>query len=278
MDITIDDIKKDILLFKQMDPSSDQKWVKYSQIIEKLNLLESKGRWLEDVENLKGIIEDDYYKWFNIIRLESLSKLDDPATGIKTRVLSLNNTEKTKVGDVLFIDFQRWLNIWGTKWAMIWVVNDGSRWSLVEFNIDSDIQWCSSNLLRDGLYCYTKDGRIFSVNKAGVEPLITSDPAGFPDTIWWVGVYWKANLYVFQSNLNNSRDWAFVTRYRNIVWSQVSYQWWENYSLMAGYESWVSFSWAFGDVARFYFPCLESVKIISATKTWLWSFFGCSWN
>jgi hypothetical protein len=39
--------------------------------------------------------------------LESLSKLDDPATGIKTRVLSLNNTEKTKVGDVLFIDFQR---------------------------------------------------------------------------------------------------------------------------------------------------------------------------
>jgi hypothetical protein len=149
----------------------------------------------------------------------------------------------------LFIDFQRWLNIWGTKWAMIWVVNDGSRWSLVEFNIDSDIQWCSSNLLRDGLYCYTKDGRIFSVNKAGVEPLITSDPAGFPDTIWWVGVYWKANLYVFQSNLNNSRDWAFVTRYRNIVWSQVSYQWWENYSLMAGYESWVSFSWDFGDVA-----------------------------
>jgi hypothetical protein len=30
--------------------------------VEKLDLLESKGRWLEDVENLKGIIEDDYYK------------------------------------------------------------------------------------------------------------------------------------------------------------------------------------------------------------------------
>ncbi|HOG15388.1 MAG TPA: hypothetical protein PK674_02265 [Candidatus Absconditabacterales bacterium] len=249
VDITIDDIKKDILLFKQMDPSSDQKGVKYSQIIEKLNLLESKGRWLEDVENLKGIIEDDYYKGFNIIRLESLSKLDDPATGIKTRVLSLNNTEKTKVGDVLFIDFQRGLNIGGTKGAMIGVVNDGSRGSLVEFNIDSDIQGCSSNLLRDGLYCYTKDGRIFSVNKAGVEPLITSDPAGFPDTIGGVGVYGKANLYVFQSNLNNSRDGAFVTRYRNIVGSQVSYQGGENYSLMAGYESGVSFSGDFGDVA-----------------------------
>lgn len=249
VDITIDDIKKDILLFKQMDPSSDQKWVKYSQIVEKLNLLENKGRWLEDVENLKGIIEDDYYKWFNIIRLENLSKLDDPATGIKTRLLSLNTTEKSKIWDVLFVDFQRWLNIWGTKWAMVWVVNDGSRWSLVEFNIDSTIQWCSANLLRDGLYCYTKDGRIFSVNKAGVEPLITSDPAGFPDTIWWVWVYWKANLYVFQSNLKNALDWAFVTRYRNTVWSQVSYQWWESYSLMAGYESWVNFVWEFGDVA-----------------------------
>jgi hypothetical protein len=225
MDITIDDIKKDIVLFKQMDPSSDQKWIKYSEIIEKLNLLENKWIWIEDVENLKWILEDDYYKWFNIIRLENLSKLDDPATGIKTRLISLNESEKSDIWDGLFLDFQRWLNIAWTKGALIGAVNDWARWAIVEFNIDTDVQWCSSNLLRDGLYCYTKDGRIFSVNKAGIEPLITTDPAWFPDTIWWVGVYWKANLYVFQSNLNNSVGGAFVTRYRNTVWSQVSYQW-----------------------------------------------------
>ncbi len=249
MDITIDDIKKDIVLFKQMDPSSDQKWIKYSEIIEKLNLLENKWIWIEDVENLKWILEDDYYKWFNIIRLENLSKLDDPATGIKTRLISLNESEKSDIWDGLFLDFQRWLNIAWTKGALIGAVNDWARWAIVEFNIDTDVQWCSSNLLRDGLYCYTKDGRIFSVNKAGIEPLITTDPAWFPDTIWWVGVYWKANLYVFQSNLNNSVGGAFVTRYRNTVWSQVSYQWWENYFVMAGYETWDTLVWDFGNVA-----------------------------
>ncbi len=249
LDITIDDIKKDILLFKQMDPTSDQKWVKYSEIVEKLSMLESKWRWLEDVENLKWIIEDDYYKWFNILRIENLSQLDDPATWIKTRLLSLNTTEKSKIWEWLFIDFQRWVNIWGTKWSLIWVVNDWSRWSLVEFNIDNLIQWCSANLLRDGLYCYTKDGRIFSVTKSWVEPLITSDPAWFPDTIWWVWVYWKANLYIFQPNLNSSLNWVFVTRYRNTVWSQISYQWWQSYSIMAWYESWVNIVWDFASMA-----------------------------
>jgi hypothetical protein len=45
----------------------------------------------------------------------------------------------------------------------------------VEYDIEDTIKGCSSNLLRDGLYCYTVDGRIFSVTKAGIEPLITSD-------------------------------------------------------------------------------------------------------
>jgi len=249
LDITIDDIKKDILVFKQMDPTSDQKWVKYSEILDKLSILESKWRWMEDVESLKWIIEDDYYKWFNIIRIENLSQLDDPATWIKTRLISLNTTEKEKLWDWLFIDYQRWVNIWGTQWSLIWVLNDGARWSLVEYNIDDEIKWCSVNLLRDGLYCYTQDGRIFSVTKSWVEPLITSDPAWFPDTIWWIWVYGKANLYVFQPNLNSSLNWVFVTRYRNTVWSQVSYQEWQNYSIMAWYESGFNFIWDFSDTA-----------------------------
>jgi hypothetical protein len=53
LDITIDDIKKDIRDFQQMDASSDEKSVKYNEIVEKLTLLEENGRRLEDVENLK---------------------------------------------------------------------------------------------------------------------------------------------------------------------------------------------------------------------------------
>lgn len=257
LDITIDDIKKDILDFKKMDSTLDQKWVKYSEIIDKLNMLESKWRWLEDVENLKWIIQDDYYKWFNIIRIDNLSRLDDTANGTKTRLISINTTEKEKVWAWLFIDFQRWINIGWSKWSLIGAVNDGSRWSLIEYNIEEAVSGCSSNLLRDGLYCYTKNGRIFSVTKAGVEPITTSDATWFPDTIWWIWVYGKANLYIFQPNLNSSLNGVFVTRYRNTVWSQIAYQEWQNYSLMAWYESGTTIVWDF-----------PSVSIDSTFLTW----------
>jgi hypothetical protein len=42
VDITIDDIKKDIYLFTSMDPTSNDKGIKYNEILQKLNILESK--------------------------------------------------------------------------------------------------------------------------------------------------------------------------------------------------------------------------------------------
>ena len=259
IDITIEDIKKDIYMFQQMDPTSDQKWVKYNEIVEKLNILEDKWRRLEDVENLKWIIQNDYYKWFNIIRLEELSQLDDPATWITTRLISLNDTEKSKIWDGLTIKYSRWVNIWGSQWALIWAVNDGSRWALIEYDIEENIQSCSDNLLRDGLYCYTPNGRIFSVTKVGIEPVTTADLWWFPDTIWWIGVYWKANLYVFQPNLNSSLSGTFVTRYRNTVWSQIAYQEWQNYQITPGYDTGMDLEWDF-----------SSIAIDSTFLTWKW--------
>ena len=62
VDITIDDIKKDIVLFQSMDPAGDEKSIKYQDIMNKLTTLESKGRRLEDVAQLKKILSADYYK------------------------------------------------------------------------------------------------------------------------------------------------------------------------------------------------------------------------
>ncbi len=249
VDITIDDIKKDIYLFQQMDPSSDDKSIKYNEIVEKLTLLEQNGRWLEDVDSLKWIVEDDYYKGFNIIRIENLSQLDDAATWIKTRQISFNSTEKGKMWDVLYIDYQKSINIWWTKWALIWAVNDWSRWWLIEYGIDTNIAWCSVNLLRDGLYCYTSDWRVYNIVKAWIEPVTTIDWLWFPDTVGWVWVYWKSNFYVFQPNLNSALNGVVVTRYRNTVWSQTVYQAWQNYSVVEWYTDSVSFEWNFAWMA-----------------------------
>ncbi|MFA7718066.1 MAG: hypothetical protein WC875_05105, partial [Candidatus Absconditabacterales bacterium] len=64
--VTIDDIKKDLFLFQSMDPTSEEKSMKYHDILEKLNVLESKGRRPEDVAQLKKVLESEYYKGFNI--------------------------------------------------------------------------------------------------------------------------------------------------------------------------------------------------------------------
>ncbi|MEI8091882.1 MAG: hypothetical protein WCG98_06815 [bacterium] len=42
VDLTIDDIKKDLMSFQGMDPTSEEKSMKYHAILEKLNILETK--------------------------------------------------------------------------------------------------------------------------------------------------------------------------------------------------------------------------------------------
>jgi len=245
IDVTIDDIKKDIYTFQQMDASSNEKSLKYNEIVENLTLLEQNWRWLEDVENLKRIVENDYYKWFNIIRIENLSQLDDPATWIKTRQMSFNSSEKGRMWDVLFIDFQKTINVGWSKWALIWISNDASRWSLIEYWIDSNIAWCSVNLLKDWIYCYVSDWRIYNITKAGIEPVTTQDWLWFPDTVWGLWVYSKNNFYVFQPNLNSALAWVVLTRYRNVAWSETIYQPWQNYTIVEWYEDSISFAWDF---------------------------------
>jgi hypothetical protein len=60
--VTIDDIKKDLFVFQGMDPTSEEKAMKYHEISEKLNVLESEGKRLEDVASLKKALQSEYYK------------------------------------------------------------------------------------------------------------------------------------------------------------------------------------------------------------------------
>jgi hypothetical protein len=62
IDFTIDDIQKDIALFKKIDPSSNEKIKKYNEIIAQLDLLENSNRWTYDVAELRKILETEYYK------------------------------------------------------------------------------------------------------------------------------------------------------------------------------------------------------------------------
>lgn len=100
VDLTIEDIKKDLFMFQGMDPTSEEKSIKYNEILSKLDVLQSKGRWLEDVAQFRKVLQSEYYKGFNIVYVSSLSKFDDLTLGKKTKIMTFNASEIAKLGTI----------------------------------------------------------------------------------------------------------------------------------------------------------------------------------
>ena len=229
--LTIDDIKKDIYAFQTLDPSSNEKSLKYSEILDKLWALEKNEKWLADTQVLRTTLDDIYNQGFRIITIKSLSDFDDPINATTTRTLTFNNSEKSTMGNPVSIQVGEGVHIWGSKGGIIGSLNDSNRGSLVEFNMGSEVEDCSLSLSSRGLFCYTNLGAIFNVTKVGVENMESAAGDWSTKDIWGIGTYNKTNFYVFQKNANNFAS-VFVTRYRNIPGSEMNYQVGQNYSLL----------------------------------------------
>ena len=71
--------------------------MKYSEILQKLSLIEQKGIWQEDTAALKKILNQDYEKGFMVRTISDLAQFDDEKTGRKTAILTFNASEKNKL-------------------------------------------------------------------------------------------------------------------------------------------------------------------------------------
>ena len=98
-----------------MDPTSDEKGQKYHEIMQKLTTLETRGRWLEDVKQLKNIIQVDYNKGFNIVYISNLAQFNDPAADYKTSLITFNNAELNALGPLRNLYFTNNAAIAGSK-------------------------------------------------------------------------------------------------------------------------------------------------------------------
>lgn len=248
VDVTIEDIKKDIYLFKTMDPTSDAKATKYHEILEKLEILEKRGKWLDDVTKLKKVLQSDYQRGFNIVYVTDLTQFDDPTTDHKANIFTFNNAELGRLGSLKYITFQKNMLIAGTKGALLGAANDMVRGSIVEFWSEEAIRGCSVSLLRNGLYCYTPS-RVFAITNLWTETVTTSSPTGLPSEIGWMGVYGKANMYIFAPTIYGTTTGAFVTRYRNVLGSQTQFQPGTNYMLSMRNATGVNISSGFSSFA-----------------------------
>lgn len=245
VDLTIEDIKKDLFMFQGMDPTSEDKSIKYNEILNKLDVLQSKWRWLEDVAQFRKLLQSEYYKWFNIVYVSSLTKFDDDTLGKKTKILSFNPSEISQLGSVRSLYVWRNMIVAWTKSALVWALDDNMRGSLIDYNLPSTdiMKWCNLNLLKDGLYCFTTNANIYSINKAWAQPVTTTDTQPFSKNIAGVMTYGKANLYVFENNVSSAWNTTLVTRYRNTLGSQTIYQWGQKYYLGANMTGFSFSSW-----------------------------------
>lgn len=229
--ISPDKIKKDIMHFQTLDPTSNKKSHLYREIVTQLDRLESQEYRPEDIEQRRRILEQHYNKWFNIIYETDLSNFDDGLTNTKAQLLSFNENEISTLGipKALVVTYQ--ILVGWEDGAIIAPVNNDVRWTLVAATDASTFEWCSSNILRDWLYCYDEIGNVTNITKAGTVDVTTESPGGFPSNIAWLDIFGKTNLYVLNNDTFNNEDGAFITRYRNIVGTQNQFQIGDDYTL-----------------------------------------------
>ncbi|MBO4203741.1 hypothetical protein J5893_02815 [bacterium] len=215
IEVTLEGIQQAMQEFVSLPSDDNQKSIKYAEIKSQLAYLEEKGKWLDDVKDLKEYLESEYYKGFNILVVNSLNQFG-------TNIFSLSNAELSRLGDLHSLQVPQNMMIAGSKGAIINASSDSSRGSVVEFNVGKPLENCVTSLLKDGLYCYNTDGDIYLIVKSGVTPVSTTD-GDFKTNIGGLGTYSRNNFYVFQKSPSNIGS-SLVTRYRNVAGSQSSFQ------------------------------------------------------
>lgn len=150
MNISIEDIQKDIATFKRIDASSEQKIKKYNEIVAQLDLLEKNNKRTVDVAKLRRILEKDYLEGFNI---ESVLDLEESTTA----VYAFTQQEKNSLGELAQLFWRNGLFVAGKEGTLLGALDNQVRGTLVSAGLERKINTCTLNLLKNGLYCFMSD-------------------------------------------------------------------------------------------------------------------------
>lgn len=219
--LTIEDIKKEIVSFQKLDPSTEEKVTKYNALKDQLNALEKQGKWANDVAQLKTILNTEYYRGFNIVLVDNLTEQN---------VYTLSSLEKSTIGIPMSIFYNRSFTIAGDKGVILGGISDDVRGNNITYSLGQTAKACSLNLLKDGIYCASNDNRVFNTTKAGSED-VKIDGGNFPEGIVDVGTFGSSNFYVLLKNTSLANDGVYMMKYSNMLGSQVSFSQWALLSL-----------------------------------------------
>lgn len=178
--MTIDDIKKEITAFQEMDAiTSDEKGAKYKTINDKLEFLKSQGKWVEDVTSLQKILKDKYYEGFNIIAINNLNDI----TGEFKSIYPFSDTELKTLGTPSDLMYEKGFYVAGSKGAIIKGINQDVRGTPVGYSLSHNMKKCNLDLAKVGLYCFDEKNELYRVTAGAVTPFTLGTDISLPTDI-----------------------------------------------------------------------------------------------
>ncbi len=211
--LSIEDIKKELVNFQKLDPSTEEKVIKYNALKDQLDALEREGKRKNDVAQLKTILNTEYYRGFNIVLVDNL---------VEQNVYTFSSLEKSTMGIPLNIFYNRSFYVAGDKGAVLAGISDDVRGNNITYSLGLTAESCSLNLLGDGIYCASTDNRIFNTTKAGSED-VKIEGGNFPEGIIGLGTFGSSNFYALLKNSSLAADGIYVAKYSNLLGSQTAF-------------------------------------------------------
>lgn len=199
--VTIEDIKKDIAYFQNLDPTSNEKSKVYQDITQKLDFLESKNRRPEDVKQLRKIVQNKYYEWFRIAYINQLDDLNNGGEFQKS--YTFTDYEAKLLWSPLNVYYERWFIVGGTKWAILKGISNDIKGTAVDYALTSTMKKCSQDLSRAGLYCFDDTNSIYRVSAWSIQPVQGNENVSLPTDIQDIGVFGKSNMYLLVNPTSN---------------------------------------------------------------------------
>lgn len=216
INFTIEDLQRDVGTFKQISATSNEKIKKYNDIVNKLTLLEDNGKWVNDVAQLRKILEAEYSQWFNIELINTLDQLDAP-------VYEFSQKEKNVMWTMRELYKREWFMVWWVWWVLIWAINQTVRGTLVSAAIWQDLHSCGFNLLKNWLFCSANDGKMYVADNNGFQPVVLPEGTTIPREIVGVSPFTTSNMYVLTEDTRFNNQTQYVVRYKNTRGSQTNF-------------------------------------------------------
>ena len=213
-------LKREIDAFSKLwNENTEEKQAKYNKIMKELSLYEK--WWIQKIEikELKKIMEQNYYKWFNI-------NIVNENDGILNKIYSLSENDKKVLEKKLWIRKGIWtISIFWNKWVIVWLVNDKVKWVSEKLKIPANIKTCINNLGKNGLYCLIDIDDIYNFSKLGIKSLKNNIWTWWKNiiSIWTFG---RSNLYTLSLDKEENQKNIYIKRYivrRNGFSSPINY-------------------------------------------------------